>query len=209
MVKKNLFLWIGGFIIFTVIVSILIIFLVKSKKSSVTPAPSSPPPAPPSPPPPNNIPSVDPNSSRWLDLHNHYRSSAWGPGHDLEWNNTLAGLATSRAQDMAKSNVFSEGSPILSSVCNGSSHPGGNTCGDNLEEVTGSGVAGPQAVTNWYNECPQYTGNPSHYTQVVWKDAKQVGCGMAGSMAVCVYDVGNELGQFATNVPPTGICKGN
>jgi hypothetical protein len=70
--------------------------------------------------------------------------------------------------------------------------------------------AGPSAVDNWYAECPKYTGgfseNAGHYTQLMWKGAKEVGCAAVGDIAACLYDQGNIIGEFAQNVPPPGKC---
>jgi len=52
-----------------------------------------------------------------------------------------------------------------------------------------------------------------HYTQVVWKDAKKFGCAYGWSedgvyqYAVCQYDKGNTVGEFATKVPAVGSCN--
>lgn len=87
-----------------------------------------------------------------------------------------------------------------------------------MEKVTG-GSAGVDAVDRWYAECPNYksvpskpsdfTGGPEigYYTQVVWKDAKKVGCAAVGSIAACLYDYGNMLGEFDIDVPPPGKCQ--
>lgn len=70
-----------------------------------------------------------------------------------------------------------------------------------------------RAVDAWYNEITDYNfNNPGfsmgtgHFTQVVWKSSKSVGCGCApkdNSMyCTCNYDPpGNIAGQFEANVP--------
>ena len=48
-------------------------------------------------------------------------------------------------------------------------------------------------------EMPGFHQNPGtgHFTQIVWKDTKKVGCGVAGSFAVCRYQpAGNFLGLY-------------
>lgn len=42
-----------------------------------------------------------------------------------------------------------------------------------------------------------------HFTQVVWKATKRLGCGQAGKFVVCnYYPAGNVQGQFRDNVAP-------
>lgn len=69
-----------------------------------------------------------------------------------------------------------------------------------------------KAMKFWYDsELPQYTGQftATHYTQVVWKGAKKVGCGKGpstglcagGKLYVCQYlPVGNQFGKYDDNV---------
>lgn len=67
----------------------------------------------------------------------------------------------------------------------------------------------------WYNEIekydfnrPGFSGETGHFTQVVWKDSKQLGVGYAtanNGFAVCVanyFPAGNFEGQFPENVLP-------
>lgn len=82
-------------------------------------------------------------------------------------------------------------------------------------------------VSAWYDECKDYktpTGDipgnfeaVGHFTQLMWKDAKEVGCArvecpkpmtasdgtivdVKGAVIVCNYDKGNVSGQFPTQV---------
>ncbi|XP_065208387.1 Golgi-associated plant pathogenesis-related protein 1-like [Planococcus citri] len=66
-------------------------------------------------------------------------------------------------------------------------------------------------VKSWYDEIQMYRGGFSkdtgHYTQVVWKNSRRVGCGICGNsrgtFVTCRYfPPGNYEGQFAENVPP-------
>lgn len=68
-----------------------------------------------------------------------------------------------------------------------------------------------QATSMWYNEISKYNYNsgfsPStgHFTQIVWKDSKRLGFGVARSskgVYVCAsYDTpGNVMNQFPQNV---------
>jgi hypothetical protein len=75
------------------------------------------------------------------------------------------------------------------------------------------------AIDAWYKEVDEYNYNrpgfasaTGHFTQMIWKGTKQIGCGVAkcymGSFRfwVCHYaPQGNWAGQFPQNVPPR--CK--
>ena len=70
-----------------------------------------------------------------------------------------------------------------------------------------------QFVNDWYSEISQYdftsntpSGETGHFTQVVWKSTKHVGCGIAScsgnDLLVCQYSpAGNYDGQYLDNVP--------
>jgi hypothetical protein len=90
------------------------------------------------------------------------------------------------------------------------------------------------AVTGWYNECKDYSPPApteqipknfdavGHFTQLMWKDSKKLGCAIVdcpkqmtdsnnnvveakGNIIACNYDKGNIGGQFGTMVPyPVG-----
>jgi len=92
-------------------------------------------------------------------------------------------------------------------------HSGG-PFGENLSAGTHP-FSIPAAIKLWTDEEPDYNpGNPdpSHYTQVVWKGSRQVGCALAscsnlqGAFAkadyyVCeYYPPGNVIGEFPPNV---------
>ncbi|KZT07551.1 PR-1-like protein [Laetiporus sulphureus 93-53] len=118
----------------------------------------------------------------------------------LTWNDTLA----TAAQEWANGCVFE--------------HSGGKLgpYGENLAAGTGSSYGIAAAIKSWTDEASQY--NPSdpvasHFTQVVWKATKQVGCGMQecngifpasygpAKYYVCEYfPQGNVEGEFSENV---------
>ncbi|KAG0130217.1 CAP domain-containing protein [Tuber indicum] len=93
-------------------------------------------------------------------------------------------------------------------------HSGG-PYGENLAAGYTSPAAAIQA---WYDEQSQYnysagqfSSATGHFTQMVWKGAKKVGCGIKecngangtpGKFLTCNYDTGNVIGQFVENVPP-------
>jgi len=72
------------------------------------------------------------------------------------------------------------------------------------------------AIQAWYDENDQYdyrsgdfSSGTGHFTQMVWKNAKSVGCalyecngsgGVPGKFLTCNYDTGNVIGQFQDNV---------
>jgi uncharacterized protein YkwD len=129
-------------------------------------------------------------SSEVLSKHNSLRAKHGVPA--LSWSGNLAGMA----QDWANKCVFEHSS-------NG---------GENLAQ--GDGFPPSQFVQDWYDEIGQYDfNNPGfssgtgHFTQVVWKSTKQVGCGLAqcsgGALLVCNYSpAGNLEGAYPENVPP-------
>ena len=71
------------------------------------------------------------------------------------------------------------------------------------------------ALEAWYNEIgiynfakPGFTSGAGHFTQMIWRDVKQIGCGVAkcyfGAVRfwVCHYaPQGNWEGKFQQNVP--------
>lgn len=132
-----------------------------------------------------------------LKVHNEYRAMhGAGP---LEWDNEMA----NHASGVSGTCVFE--------------HSGG-PYGENLAAGYDSAAA---AIKDWYDENTLYdyaTGDFSsgtgHFTQVVWKGAKKVGCaivtcdgqnGTPGKFLTCNYDTGNVIGHFQENVlPPVG-----
>ncbi|PIL30254.1 transporter [Ganoderma sinense ZZ0214-1] len=142
-----------------------------------------------------------PDITAYLNAHNSVR--AQHRAAPLTWNETLA----SAAQSWVNKCVFK--------------HSGGSLgpYGENLAAGTGSGYDIAAAVKSWTDEVSQYNPNnpqPSHFTQVVWKATKQVGCAVkdgcsgifdpkfgAAKFYACEYSpAGNVLGQFTQNVQP-------
>jgi len=146
-----------------------------------------------------------------LDLHNQARAEVGVP--PLTWSDTLAASAQSWAEHVA--------------TINNMVHSTGQSYGENIAGWThGCGLASlvppldynkvvcpgdtlRTMVMSWINEKQDFVpGTPSypiagHYTQVVWKDTKEVGCGMATASAdhpndylVCQYaPPGNQNSQ--------------
>ncbi|KAK3509464.1 hypothetical protein QTP70_035114 [Hemibagrus guttatus] len=82
-----------------------------------------------------------------------------------------------------------------------------------------SNMAGRAAVDSWYNEInkydfkkPGFTSGTGHFTQVVWKDSKQLGVGIATD-GTTTFVVGQYLpagnissaGYFEKNVLPLQV----
>ena len=129
-------------------------------------------------------------SQEALDAHNTYRVR-----HQVDplvWDDAVA----ASAQSWADGCVFEHS---------------GVGYGENLAWGHSSMKA---AIDVWYDEVSRYDySNPvfsaetGHFTQVVWKNSKRIGCakgnGCSGNYWVCQYDPpGNYLGQFAENVLP-------
>jgi len=99
-------------------------------------------------------------------------------------------------------------------------HSGNGKYGENLYNCWASYgicITGEKASQSWYDEVKQYnfnnpgfSGGTGHFTQLVWKGSKQIGCGVACSInnkcyVTCnYYPPGNVLSQFDKNVFPLG-----
>eukprot|EP00927_Polykrikos_kofoidii_P082961 TRINITY_DN8386_c0_g3_i1.p1 TRINITY_DN8386_c0_g3~~TRINITY_DN8386_c0_g3_i1.p1 ORF type:complete len:1646 (-),score=306.37 TRINITY_DN8386_c0_g3_i1:43-4980(-) len=83
--------------------------------------------------------------------------------------------------------------------------------------VWGRDMVGPPGVDTWYNEIlttenkdgnvnernETLLNNVGHFSQLVWRETTEVGCGMNGMLLVCQYGPGgNMLGQYKFNVLP-------
>ncbi|MGE3455278.1 MAG: CAP domain-containing protein, partial [Kofleriaceae bacterium] len=88
--------------------------------------------------------------------------------------------------------------------------------GENLAAATIGALTPESVVTMWYDELkgysfkqPGFSMQTGHFTQVVWRGTKQVGCGSAQcnglEIWVCEYDPpGNWHGQYREHVLPLG-----
>lgn len=78
-------------------------------------------------------------------------------------------------------------------------------------------ITGREPVENWYSEEPTHvygkepaTLKTGHFTQVVWRDSRELGVGVARNRSGQVFVVanydppGNYIGSFAKNVAPPG-----
>ena len=136
-----------------------------------------------------------------LDLHNQYRDEVQVPR--LTWSSTLADSAQSWADELA-----ADGGALRHS------EPGnGSGRGENLWGGTAGRFSLAQMVNSWGSEKRFFqngrfpnvssTGNwqdVGHYSQMVWRDTTQLGCGLAtadrNDILVCQYSQpGNVMGQ--------------
>ena len=150
------------------------------------------------------------NEESWLEAHNVIRRLAHNVNDDsvdLEWSSELADQAKEYAESMAESGIFDHSNTTNQQVCDPDKttdtparQP--NKCGENLSKDWGNSVpvTPMETVQRWYDECEvykgYYTSGSGHYTQVVWKNAKKVGCAyatnnMGEQYGVCLYDTGN------------------
>jgi len=142
-----------------------------------------------------------------LNATNAYRAKHCVPA--MSWSSQLAAEAQQWA-DACPSNGFKH-SP--------GAWQGENGYGENLSWGTNQSAQG--AVDNWYREISQYNFNApaysnavGHFTQLIWRNSKQLGCGMAVCNGmnywVCRYsptgnwNTGNP-GVLANNVP--ALCS--
>lgn len=131
--------------------------------------------------------------TQMLNAHNSWRKRYGVP--PLTWSPELASYAQQWATKLARENRFE--------------HRPNNRYGENLASASGQQLSPDQVVNMWGNEVADYnyarnTCKPGkmcgHYTQVVWKNSKQLGCGMARNgnreVWVCNYNPpGNYVGQ--------------
>lgn len=137
----------------------------------------------------------------WLQAHNKYRTL-----HGVA-NVTWSAHLAQKAQDWAD-------------TC----PSGHSTYGENILFANFS--KDPEdVVARWYREesvydynNPGFSISTGHFTQVVWKNSSEIGCGYkagcSGSWShiwICQYNPpGNVYGQFAANVlPPRSVIDSN
>lgn len=122
-------------------------------------------------------------------------------------------------RDLEIEKVAQTYSEYLASI-NQMKHSGGKY-GENLYycwSTSGMCLDGKEASQRWYDEVSQYDfNNPGfssktgHFTQLVWKGSKRIGCGAnCNNKNACYvtcnyYPPGNYLGQFSVNVFPLKV----
>lgn len=134
-----------------------------------------------------------------MTLHTRIRAEV--KAQPLTWSNELAAYAQKWADHLAASKCDLAHRP--------SSGEWKQIYGENLFVGSAKFFTVADAVKLWENEKKNYKGqaissgsaNSGHYTQLVWKNTKQVGCGKAvckdNLIVVCNYDPpGNVSGQL-------------
>ena len=132
-------------------------------------------------------------SREMLAAHNQVRTKVGVP--PLIWSQKLAALAQQWADELLASGKFT--------------HRAKPQYGENLFELRGTHANPAQVVADWAAEARDYDAASQacrsgavcgHYTQLVWRNTKQVGCGVAHLREreawVCNYDPpGNVVGE--------------
>jgi len=125
-----------------------------------------------------------------LDAHNSARARVGTP--PLTWSRGLAGEAKRWADELLAMHAFA--------------HQPNDPHGENLFMISGGSATPGEVVETWLAERADYNpdvntcaGVCGHYTQVVWRTTREVGCGMAfdgyRQVWVCEYDPpGNVVG---------------
>lgn len=125
-----------------------------------------------------------------LDAHNSARARVGCP--PLVWSRGLASEARHWADQLLATHTFAQ-------------QPN-DPHGENLFLISGGIVTSAEVVQTWVAERGDYNPNTNtcvgvcgHYTQVVWRTTREVGCGMAldgyREVWVCEYDPpGNVAG---------------
>lgn len=123
--------------------------------------------------------------------HNSIRARVGVP--PLDWSKSLAEIAQKRADELISSGEFN--------------HRRGWSYGENLYEINGEAANPKEVVLDWASEMTDYNyaGNScrkvcGHYTQIVWRDTRKIGCAASRAgvrtVFVCEYDPpGNFVGQ--------------
>lgn len=146
---------------------------------------------------------MDSFAQQFVDAHNAYRAKHCAP--PLTWSKKLADVAQSWANTLRdKGCVFG--------------HSPGMKYGENLAAGTEGALDPSSTVDMWYDEIKLYkfpnggfSMQTGHFTQVVWRSTKQVGCGhvtcKGNDIYVCNYDPpGNWEGKYRSEVLPA-TCK--
>ena len=130
-------------------------------------------------------------SREMLSAHNAIRARVGLP--PLLWSDNAARTAREWANTLLAREQFS--------------HRPNSHYGENLFEIMGAAASPQEVVGAWASEARDYDyrsnrcrGQCGHYTQIVWRNTKSVGCAVARGerreIWVCNYDPpGNYVGQ--------------
>ena len=140
------------------------------------------------------------NSKALVDAHNQLRAKHCAP--PLRWSASVAASAQKWA------NQLRDRGCVLG-------HSGGQY-GENLAAATAGTLDAAAVVRLWYDEVKRFSFGSGgfsmktgHFTQLVWRDTKEVGCGRSQcnglDVWICQYDPpGNVEGEYRQNVRPLG-----
>lgn len=129
-------------------------------------------------------------SDAMLQAHNAVRAQVGVA--PLIWSSQLAGSAQEWANHLVATHTFA--------------HRPGNRYGENLYTISGAYASPANVIGAWAGEARGYNlatntcgGVCGHYTQIVWRQTRAVGCAVASSgyqqVWVCEYDPpGNVVG---------------
>jgi uncharacterized protein YkwD len=133
----------------------------------------------------HQVSSADGIAREMLEAHNTARTGVGVP--PLTWSTALEAVAREWAESLASSGAFR--------------HRPNSEYGENLCDIRGGRATPAQVVGEWTAEAKDYdaaknTCRPGavcgHYTQVVWRKTRQVGCAAAVAARrevwVCNYD---------------------
>ncbi|RZU47877.1 cysteine-rich secretory family protein [Fluviicoccus keumensis] len=135
--------------------------------------------------------TLDPDTI--VAAHNQYRAEVSVP--PLSWSPEVAASAQAWAEDMASSGKFRHS---------------GSRYGENIWAGTANAYSLNDMVKSWGDEKADFEygtrtnsrngGVVGHYTQIIWRNSTQVGCGLASGGGtdyfVCQYNPpGNYIGQ--------------
>jgi len=131
-----------------------------------------------------------------VNRHNEIRQELY-TGADVSWSDTVASTAQAYADVLASKGVME--------------HDMDTPYGENLAIATYN-LSYTDATNEWYKEKADYTYGDEfstatgHYTQIIWKDTTEIGCGSAiiqtgsfenGVVVVCRYNpTGNYIGVY-------------
>jgi pathogenesis-related protein 1 len=134
---------------------------------------------------------LPPIAQEIMTAHNSVRARLRLP--PLSWSDELAQYARKWANTLIARDEFS--------------HSGSSRYGENLFDITGAFATADDVVSAWASEAKNYnyrsntcSGRCGHYTQIVWRDTKLLGCGVARNRTrevwVCNYEPpGNIVGE--------------
>ena len=134
-----------------------------------------------------------------LEAHNRYRTKHHSP--PLTLNKELCKIAQDYSEKLLQNNAVKYSFGKFK----------GNDMGENIFMCQGSEATGEMATNDWYNEIKNHNfkkdfqKDTGHFTQIIWKDTKEVGFGVANRgntyyVVANYYPPGNFLGQYSKNV---------